>query len=171
MAGHLLIQYPSCATMIMRTATFFTQAVFLLVFATTVLAQAIQLSNVGDLDVRFPLTVAQCERIRIYYNITREVEGIFILAPGDAAGVLRIHVPPGIGYIEWICDIPSGHGFYVSFVQSYYLVVQPGSSSCLGQVTTTYDYLEYFTANFQSYTALSPTTTVLNPYASAATYV
>jgi hypothetical protein len=146
-----------------------------LVFVATVLAQGVQLSNPAvnpDLDIRFPLTVAQCEPIRIYYNSsTTDNYGIVFFTP-DFTTILRITAPIGVGYLEWICDIPAGHGFWVVYYFAYYASVQPGSSSgCLGTITTTYAHASYNTTAFQSYTALSPTMTFTIPLSNSATYV
>jgi len=151
------------------------RAIFLLGFAATVISQGVQLSNPAvnpDLEIRFPLTVAQCEPIRIFYNSsTPDNYGIVFFTP-DFATLLKITVPIGVGYLEWICDIPAGRGFWVVYYFIYYVSVQPGSSSgCLSPITTTYAHASYNTTAFQSYTTVSPTITFTVPLANSATYV
>ena len=111
-------------------------------------------------DIRFPLTaVTQCESVFIYYNFTDSDPHFLHFIQLDLN--VFLHVGPfspnpedinGVGYIEWICNI---HGFGADF--SGYLrrpvyvvhpvVVQPGSlSSCLYNVTATYQYAVYYTS-------------------------
>ena len=145
------------------------QAVFLIVLAATVLAQpspqmqGIQLGNLSlGVDFRFPETVTQCEPVLMYCDTIRVGYSLYLLTP-DNYVFLRIPIPNGTRYIEWICDIPAGYGFTASYYSRAYFVVQPGlSSSCLRNITTTYASGRYDTAVFQSYTAEPPNKTV--PY-------
>jgi hypothetical protein len=122
-------------------------------------------------DVIMPFTVAQCEPVPIYYNMTAWTKGgaikLYFSTPtllvSDNQGILYIEFPSGsIGYYEWICNIPASEGFVVNVEPLYiepdqYYLVQPGSSSaCLGPLTVTYGpYLQYATAEFASYTTQS----------------
>jgi hypothetical protein len=108
--------------------------------------QGIQLRNTeitNAYDIRFPLTITQCQPVFIYYNTTGRTAGTvsigFVAVEEYNPMFLVIAVPSGVGYIEWFCDIPAGYGFGVWGYHAYYLVVQPGSSdSCLSDITTTY---------------------------------
>ena len=152
----------------MRTTTFST---LLAVLATAVVraqpsppAQGIQLGNtdiINGYDIRFPLTVTQCEPVFIYYDTTARGAGTvsigFVAAEQYNPMFLEIAIPSGTGYIEWFCNIPAGYSFGVWGYHAYYLVVQPGSSSgCLTDITTTYARASYMTTVFQSYTSNSP---------------
>ena len=147
----------------MKTTTLFSLAI-LAALPVTVLTQpsppteGIQLSTAYD--VRFPLTVAQCERVLIFHNTT-DTYGLNIYShiSGSFQVVTRLSIPVGIGYLEWICNIPAGYGFRVEGWYERFLVVQPGSSSsCLRALTTTYSYASYATTAFQSYTSNPPGT-------------
>ena len=127
----------------------------------------IQLSMRPELDVRFPLTVAQCEAAFIYYNSSTIGNGVFFFRPDTARPSLQdvflsILIPRGIGYLEWVCDIPAGHSFFVACDLGYHVVVGPGSSSCLHNLTATYSDADYNTTLFLSYTANPPVPTVTN---------
>jgi hypothetical protein len=148
----------------MRSATLLSS---LGVLAATVLAQpsppaqGVQLS--AAYDVRFPLTVSQCEPVFIFYNTTGPYNvNLNIRAPAGTTStspaIAVITIPLGIGYLEWACHIPAGHAFVVEGWYERYFVVQPGSSSsCLHDITTTYSYVRYTTTAFQSYTSNPPT--------------
>ena len=135
-------------------------------FATDVLTQpaqpthAIQLSR--SYDVRFPSTVSQCEPVLIYHNTPESYAlHIYTMESGLSRTLVRLTIPRGIGYLEWICNIPAGYTFVVLNSYAHVLSVQPGSSSaCLGDITTTYAYADYETTDFRSYTAhpANPTT-------------
>jgi hypothetical protein len=125
----------------------------------------IQLSGRSDLDLRFPITVSQCEAAFIYYDASSIGNKISFYRP-DVSNprvqdiFLSILVPRGTGYLEWICDIPADHTFFVAITYGYYVVVNPGSSSCLQNITATYSDADYNTTLFVSYTANSPVATV-----------
>ena len=151
----------------MKTATLFCLAI-LAALPVAVLTQpsppseGIQLAL--DYDVRFPLTIAQCEPVLIYYNTTN-LGGyiynviLFSHTSGSSQEVARLIAPVGVGYLEWICNIPAGHGFRVFGFYERFLVVQAGSSSsCLRALTTTYSYARYATTALQSYTSNPPST-------------
>ena len=135
----------------------FTRAIFLAILVEIVLSQSsppavgIQLSSAAypDWDVRFPLTVTQCEPVFIYCNNSRaypfsgvELHNTFETINGGILDFLFIgYFPLGVGYFEWICNIPAGYSFWARSIMAYPFVVQPGSSSsCLRNITTTYQY-------------------------------
>jgi hypothetical protein len=129
--------------------------------------QGVHLSNSSD--ILFPAVVSQCEPVLIYYNTTGRTEFYPVLiftqvhVVGDTyryQDLISFSVPIGVGYFEWLCDIPAGYGFIVRGRRNqHYSIVQPGSSSfCLRNITTTYSYAEYFTDAFLSYTANPPVT-------------
>jgi hypothetical protein len=132
-------------------------------------AQGIQIASGPPdfgIDVRFPLTVTQCEPVFIYYNNTSG-STVNVYLSTNIQNLLDIYpIPVGAGYIEWICNIPAGYNFWASAnrvgTQVYprrwcHVVVQPGLlSSCLHDVTTTYRYASYFTTDFEFYTAHPP---------------
>ena len=112
------------------------------------------IGNAGfGFDIIMPLSIAQCEPVLIYYNITgATLVGVALHTP-ELYIFLTLYFPRGVGYLDWICDIPAGHTFtaYAFLLQTF--TVQPGSSSgCLGEITTTYPYVYYQTTHFQSYT-------------------
>ena len=128
------------------------------------------------IDFRFPLNVTQCEPVFMYYNLTPSSPSYYLgIRDTNFTEVIGIEVPIGIGYIEWICNIPAGHGFIADFVKQMFYVVQPGSlSSCLHNVTTTYPYAPYYPTRFASYTANSRATTtpsISSRYRVTMTYV
>ena len=124
-------------------------------------------------DIRFPLTVTQCESVFIFYNFTsRDPQSLHFIQPDYNIfldiGPFSPEDITGVGYIEWICNIPADYAFWAGF--SGYLrtpvyvvhpvVVQPGSlSSCLHNVTATYQYAVYYPSNLFSYTARPLATT------------
>jgi hypothetical protein len=89
-------------------------------------SQGIQIGNpdLGAWDIRFSLTVTQCEPVPIYYNTTTAEYAIFFnYGTPDTNTFLSIPIPIGAGYIEWICNVPAGYGFYAVFqVQNVILV-------------------------------------------------
>jgi hypothetical protein len=133
-----------------------------------------QLSNSSTFDIILPLTVAQCEPVLIYYNITNEptAHNLLQLFTPDSPGELLVtfDFPNLIGYLEWICNIPVGVDFISQADLQHLYTVLPGSSSdCLGSVTSTYSALEYNTTVFQSYTEspeIAVTTTFSQVYVS-----
>ena len=129
--------------------------------------------GIGDLDIRFPLTVSQCEPVLIYYNSTGAgYISIWTSAYGSSRDLVHLNFPIGIGYIVWICNIPAGYIFVAGTEHHHNFLVQPGPSSCLGDVTTTYSYATYLTTAFQSYTSNAPnTTSFFHGPGYAATYV
>ena len=147
-------------------ATFNALAILLSAFAMTVQpqpsppTQGIQLASTDD--VRFPLTISQCEPVFIYYNVDTPGYSLVISTIVDDINaiiyLLRLNIPLGSGYLEWICNIPAGYSFLVEGSYTYIFVVQPGSSSsCLRDITTTYAYASYATTFFRSFTANPPT--------------
>ena len=109
-----------------------------------------------DVDIILPLSIVQCEPVLIYdSNTGTDQTGVFLHAPDTLYVFLVLSFPPGVGYFDWICDIPAGYAFTVSGFrgseQTY--TVQPGSSSaCLGDITTTRSYVYYNTSIFESFT-------------------
>src|SRR5580704_12484463 len=59
-------------------------------------------------ELIMPSTVAQCEPVLIYYNITEPGIYVDLLTPDTGIIFLFLYTPLGIGYLEWICDIPAG---------------------------------------------------------------
>jgi hypothetical protein len=81
----------------------------------------------------------------------------FVQAMREERHFVSLLIPSGIGYLQWICNIATGHGFIASSYFEYYVVVQRGSSSsCLHNVTTTYSYASYSTTDFEAYTRNPP---------------
>ena len=157
----------------MKTATLFSLAI-LAALPVAVLtqpsppAEGIQLS--ATLDVRFPVTVAQCEPVLIYYH-TIDTYNVRIYS-GRSQLVASLLIPVGIGYLEWVCNIPAGYGFRVEGWYERSFVVQPGSSSaCLRTLTTTYSYMSYATTAFRSYTGNPPSIVAPTISVFPATYV
>ena len=132
-------------------------------------AQGIQLGNPrAGVDIVIPASMTQCESVLVYYNITVPVSPFIAFYTTNLVGdaLLTLH-PPGsaTGYIDWVCNIPAGHGLIVGVrdlpdipdgvlrTQNY--VVRSGtSSSCLVDLTATYSVAGYGT-NFPSYTSAS----------------
>ena len=129
-------------------------------------ATGVQLAHPDEgWDIIFPLSVAQCEPVSIYYNHTLPTPGrtihISVNDPQESTVLLTIDPPQdyGVGYLEWICDIPAGHSFIVQSLRAQYYVVGHGSSSsCLGKITTTYAHMSYNTMALRSYTENAPRT-------------
>jgi hypothetical protein len=139
-------------------------------------AQGVQMGVPGSYDLRFPLTVTQCEPVFIYYNVDPITYSPVFFAFWSASTLdssfLFFGPFLGIGYFEWICNIPAGYSFQVVTSWIYTFIVQPGSSSsCLGNITTTYSYAAYATTAWTSYTALPPTVTTSYTGGLLATYV
>ena len=142
-----------------------------LILAAIVLAQpsppalGIQIgSSAYGSDIRFPLAVTQCEPVFIYYHAAVSDSFISFFSGSHDFLFAILPIPTGDpGYFEWVCNIPAGYNFLVTtigFSVYYYIVVQPGPlSSCLHNVTTTYQYASYSTVPFASYTARPPSTT------------
>ena len=139
--------------------------IVLATLAVTVLTQpppeGIRLTNppgFDDIDVFFPLTVSQCEPVFVYYDspigLGFGISTIF----EEYTDLVVFYMPPGVGYFEWICNIPAGYTIIVDSIHVF--VVQPGpSSSCLADITTTYSYASYATSAFRSFTAHAANTT------------
>jgi hypothetical protein len=93
--------------------------------------------------------MTQCEPFLVYYNITVPVSPFIAFYTPDLAGnALLTLLPPAsaIGYIDWICNIPAGHGLIIGVrdppstpggvLRTENYVVQSGtSSSCLVDLT------------------------------------
>ena len=114
-------------------------------------------------DVRAPLIAKQCEPFRMFYQIPPgPVAIVLVFAPEPRDYLILFRIPAAnvtTGYLEWICDIPAGYGFILSQFSDRFYVVQPGStSSCLQDITATYQHAHYNTAAFRSFTALPPVT-------------
>jgi len=93
-----------------------------------------EITNVpNNYDIIFPLSIVQCEPVLIYYNnIGTDWISVDLHAP-DGGYILQLDFPPGVGYLDWICNIPSGHTLYALASLSQTFTVQPGSSSaCFG---------------------------------------
>jgi hypothetical protein len=137
----------------------------------------IQLSDSDQIDIRFPLTVSQCDAVLIYYNTTRSSSvGIDTAIPAEDTRLRRLitlSIPTGIGYLVWMCNIPAGYSFIAEYSYRRFFTVQPGSSSsCLRDVTATYSAADYLTSDFGTYTANPPHTTSPSiPAAQLAGYV
>ena len=121
--------------------------VLLAILSVTILAQPSRPTDalqIGDpsagFDVRFPVTVSQCEPVLIYFNVIGLGEGyIGFDAPdeGPYNFLIRMQLPRySFGYMKWICNIPAGYRFLVYNTLQYYVNVQAGPSSCLGNITT-----------------------------------
>jgi hypothetical protein len=126
-------------------------------------AQGIQIGTpAGGWDIRFPLTVTQCEPVFIYYNntISATYGGLGLETPDGTYLAYLGPLPLGVGYLEWVCNIPAGFGFVAYSSTFCPVVVQSGPlSSCLRDLSTTYQYASYSTANFATYTSTRPITT------------
>ena len=167
----------------MRTVTRCAFAAFQAILVSTVMSQplaptqGIQFSDSDLFDIRFPLSVSQCDPVLIYHNTTGpSFIGIDTTIPAEPLRLCRLvtlNIPTGIGYLVWICDIPAGYTFTAEYSFRRFYVVQPGSSSsCLQNVTTTYADAEYLTSDFATYTANAPHTTSPSiPTEQLATYV
>jgi len=143
-----------------------TSVVMIFAAVLTVIAQIARLTEgyyFSDItqssSIILPLSIVQCEPVLIYYNNTYDdligVAFKFKLYIGDEEFFfLTLSFPFGVGYLDWICNIPAGSSFIASYVDSAQTyTVQPGSSSaCLGDITTTYSYAAYEPTYFQSYT-------------------
>jgi hypothetical protein len=113
-----------------------------------------------DWDVILPSSVTQCEPFLIYYNTTVYPTNtslvMDITTPNYRTILITFTFPPhSIGYLDWICNIPSGYSFIAeTFSYPQYYTVQNGSSSdCLGNITATSNaFYDYQTSVFQSYT-------------------
>jgi hypothetical protein len=108
-----------------------------------------QMGSPLDYDLIMPLSVAQCEPVLMYYNITNvfysEPPTLFFFSAslGTAVTFVTFGFLNPIGYLEWICNIPAGAEFVAAFGMANLYTVQPGSSSaCLGNVTTTYSDMD-----------------------------
>jgi len=100
--------------------------------------------NLALLLMIFPLSIVQCEPVLIYYdNPTTDHSFVFLYTP-DRDLFLTLAFPPGVGYLDWICNIPAGYAFTAYSLVYQNFTVQLGSSSaCLGDITTTYAFASY----------------------------
>ena len=145
--------------------------VLLVILSVTVLAQpprptdALQIGDPsGGLDIRFPVTVSQCEPVLIYANVIgQSLHFLAFYSPDDGPFhyIIRMQLPRySIRYMEWICNIPAGYRFVVSHARQYYVNVQAGPSSCLGNIATlSLQGGGFYYTGYQSYTANPPNTT------------
>jgi hypothetical protein len=128
-------------------------------------SEGYEIGNFNPFEIIMPLTVAQCEPVLFYYNVTPVggsgppvLDLYLVVAEPGVDPVVSFIFPNDVGYLEWICNIPAGQ-IFVTFANSNVnatYVVQPGSSSaCLGPITTTYSDLSYYTSAFASFTAIS----------------
>ena len=141
----------------MRPASFLLLGVLTLAVrgqvVTTRPLQGYQVGSEG-FDIIMPLSIAQCEPVLIYYNNTQTVADFLSFETPDALyNIISFSIPPGAGYLDWFCNIPTGLTFIASTAShSQTYTVQPGPSfACLGD-TTSYSYVDYLTANFQPFT-------------------
>jgi hypothetical protein len=89
-----------------------------------------------------PMSVAQCESLSIFYRLL-SMDLNFQALPSFET-FINITVPTGTGYLEWICNIPAGQQFLAPG-DAAYTVHNGSSSSCLGNLTTTYSLASYST--------------------------
>jgi hypothetical protein len=89
------------------------------------------------ISVVFPLTVAQCDTVVVFYNVTiSDKVPVLLYPPHDSSPLLTITPPRGAGYLVWRCTIPAGSSFVVSAVRSHTFTVQRGTSSiCVGDLS------------------------------------
>jgi hypothetical protein len=106
-----------------------------------------------DFEVIVPLSIAQCEPFLIYYNNAGNFQ-LDIKTFDLEDDLLFLSFPPGIGYLDWICNIPAGYGFVVEMLSrfEYYTVEVGSSSACLGDLTASDTFYDPQTSAFQSYT-------------------
>jgi hypothetical protein len=136
--------------------------------------EGVQLGMPPLFDIVVPLTATQCEPFLIYYNMSRYsylpspapqtliFEGGTDVPSDIPGGFITILFPPEVGYMSWTCNIPAGQSFRTSGAQSLLYVVENGTSDCLGDLRTTFQYAEYQTSSFASYTrSVSPYPTSL----------
>jgi hypothetical protein len=128
-------------------------------------AQGIQLGNPpAGINIVVPASMTQCESFLVYYNISVPFSRfIAFYTPNLVGDSLLTLLPPASlnGYIDWVCNIPAGHGLIVGvrdvdgFLRTENYIVQSGtSSSCLVDLTAGYSVANYGT-NFPSYTSAS----------------
>ena len=111
--------------------------------------------------VIWPLEATECGSFLIFYNSTAATTaGNYLFTP-DLTFLAAVLYPAGVGYLDWICNIPAGQGFFLGTMSSgiavpyYYYAVQSGSSTCLGPLSTTYNDLDFATSVYQTYTSHS----------------
>ena len=162
----------------------FPRVIFLAILASIVLAQPsppVEGVQIGDadgeasgLDIRFPLTVTQCEPVFIFIRFTAGSfsSGAIHFHSLDNVRLLSIGPFLGTGYVEWVCNVPAGRSLVVFSrpgTNFHQFTVQPGpSSSCLRNITATYSFASYVTSQFTSYTALLQVTSTFSGFASIA---
>jgi len=116
-----------------------------------------------------PLTISQCDPVLIYYNNPDTGNISVSLSNPDSGYVfLSLYFPPGVRYLEWICDIPTSNTFIaIGYGYDQLYTVQSGSSSaCLHDITTTYTYAFYNTTLFQSFTQSTHTASPTSSFTS-----
>ena len=112
-------------------------------------------------DIRFPLTVSQCEPVLIYYNTQHIHDDLYpallnFTSPTDHQSFLVLDFPLGAGYMEWICNIVAGYSFLVSsHITHQYFVASGSSALCLQQ------YGQTATLPLDSLVHADPVTTML----------
>src|ERR1700731_1961265 len=114
-------------TMLSQYAALATLAFAILATAATPLAPTTGwLVDYGD-NPRyvFPFAATECEPFHIFYNTTADgyAFSFSFRDPPLTHDFFNIGIPKGIGYVEWICNIPAGIAFHVNAPLDY--VVQP----------------------------------------------
>jgi hypothetical protein len=112
-------------------------------------------------DVIVPPTMTQCESFLVYFDITVPASPSPLIAfyTPDILGDALLTLRPGklAGYIEWICDIPAGHGLVIALLDPAKIlrgrnyVVDPGFTTC--QINTRNERVVQYGTNFDSYTS------------------
>jgi hypothetical protein len=118
------------------------------------MSQGYQLGDpIGGISVVFPLTVAQCDAVVVFYNVTiSDQVPILLYPPNDSSPFLTITPPNGAGYLVWRCTIPAGSSFIVSATRSHTFTVQHGTSSiCLGDLSADGAIARYDSNVYQSF--------------------
>jgi hypothetical protein len=91
-------------------------------------AQGIQLgAPLEGCDIRFPLAVTQCEPVFIFYDVPITSSGSlffvsisFLTTESIYRQVLTFGpFSVGVGYLEWVCNIPASYGFWVNNSYDY----------------------------------------------------
>ena len=120
----------------------------------------ILLSSV-DFFVIWPFEATECGSFLIFYNSSVATSKNSSLFTPDLTLFATVLYPAGAGYLDWICNIPAGQGFFLGAIFGsgiapfYYYTVQSGSSTCSGPLSTTYNDLDFATSVYQTYTSHS----------------